>query len=334
MFSFYWPWMILLLPLPFLARLLGTPNNKNGNTQELHFSYIERLQAAFQHHSNDNNPSNKWYQILLALMWLCLVLALMQPQFVDKFTSAKNKGYDLMLAVDLSGSMKALDFSTDTQRIDRLDVTKKVVTEFVNQRQGDRIGLILFGQQAYLQVPLTLDTLAVNQMLNNSVVGMAGDSTAIGDALGLAVRNLRDRPKDSRVIILLTDGEDNASSIPPLQAADLAKEYGIRIYAIGVGSDGAVPFPDNNGNIVMAQLGMDEDLLKEISAKTGGSYFRATDTKSLEEIYQRINTMEKTEAQSREYLIREPLYRYPLGAALLLLAFITLAPLYRRAAYA
>jgi Ca-activated chloride channel family protein len=334
MFSFYWPWMILLLPLPFLVRLFRAPNNKNSDMQELRFSYIQRLQAAFPNYSNDNKKSSNWYKKLLALLWLALVLAIMQPQFVDKFTSVKNKGYDLMLAVDLSGSMKALDFSTQTERIDRLDVTKKVVTEFVNQRQGDRIGLILFGQQAYLQVPLTLDTLSVAQMLNNAIVGMAGDSTAIGDALGLAVRNLRDRPKESRVIILLTDGEDNASSIPPLQAADLAKQYGIRIYTIGVGNDGAVPFPDGNGNIVMAQLGMDEDLLKEIAAKTDGSYFKATDTQSLEEIYQRINAMEKTEAQSREYLIREPLYRYPLGTALALLMIITISPLFRRATYA
>ena len=159
MFSFYWPYMILLLPLPFLVRMLRTRNNDDGNSQELRFAYIERLQAAFPHYSNDNSKKHNWYNILLTLMWLCLVLALMQPQFVDKFTAVKNKGYDLMLAVDLSGSMKALDFSTQTERIDRLDVTKKVVTKFVNERQGDRIGLILFGQQAYLQVPLTLDTL-------------------------------------------------------------------------------------------------------------------------------------------------------------------------------
>jgi Ca-activated chloride channel family protein len=333
MFSFYWPWLILLLPLPFVVqKLLHARQERSENEQELAFPYLEKLQAAFAGQEAKNKNSDRLYDILLSLLWVCLVLAAMQPQFVDKFTKVNNKGYDLMLAVDLSGSMRALDFSTDTENIDRLTVTKKVVSEFVKQREGDRMGLVLFGQNAYLQVPLTLDSQSVIKMLNNAAIGMAGDSTAIGDAIGLAIKNLRDRPKDSRVIILLTDGDDNSSSIPPMQAATLAKQYGIRIYTIGVGSDGEVPFTDGHGNVVMARVTMDETMLKDIAAKTNGSYFRATDEAALAEIYKRINSLEKTDAEAREYMIRDPLYRYPLALAMLLVISILGLPFYRRCA--
>jgi len=226
--------------------------------------------------------------------------------------------------------MRALDFSDKENVISRLDVTKDVVSKFVRERQGDRVGLILFGEHAYLHVPLTLDTISVSHMLNNAVSGMAGDATSIGDAIGLAVRNLRERPEGSRVIILLTDGEDTASTVPPLEAAKLAKQYGIRIYTIGVGKDGPVPYPDDFSGVVMAELPMDEELLKDIASETGGKYFLATDADTLENIYDTINTLEKTKSEAKEYLIRRPLYRYPVGAACFLFLLLCLAPIYRR----
>lgn len=332
MFTFYWPWLIALLPLPLLVRAILHRDDKatGSNVPEIRFPYMERLNAAFPYHKGNSKKSGRWFKVMLSLLWLLLVLSVMRPQMVDKLTSVKSKGHDLMLAVDLSGSMKALDFSTNTQLISRLDVTKDVVGKFVAKRQGDRVGLILFGDHAYLQVPLTLDLSAVRTMLDNTVSGMAGDATAIGDAIGLAVKTLRDRPKESRVIILLTDGEDTASSIPPVEAAKLAEQYGIRIYTIGVGKAGTVPYPDGRGGIIMARMSMDESLLQDIAKKTNGRYFRATDEQALTEIYNRINELEKTESDVRQYMIRTPLYRYPLGAAAILLLLISLSPLYRR----
>ncbi|HEY5238152.1 MAG TPA: VWA domain-containing protein [Rhizomicrobium sp.] len=334
MFSFAWPWMIVLLALPFLVRRF-VPRVKITNTPsapEIFFPYIERLKSGFPQ-GQRAKKSSRAYTIVLSLLWLSLTLALMEPELVDQFTQLRNKGYDLMLAVDLSGSMQALDYTEDGEQVSRLQVVKSVVSDFVRQRQGDRVGLVLFGSQAYLHVPLTLDTLSVRKMLNNTMVGEAGDTTAIGDAIGLAVRNLRDRPEKSRVIILLTDGGDNASTIPPLAAAKLAKQYGIRIYTIGVGSEGPVPIPDESGQIVMAQFDLDEGLLQKIADMTGGSYFRAADTEALQKIYAQINRLEKTSAEQRSYMVRRPLYRYPLGVALLLLFLLALLPVVGKARY-
>jgi Ca-activated chloride channel family protein len=193
------------------------------------------------------------------------------------------------------------------------------------------VGLITFGQQAYLHVPLTLDTLSVSKMLNDTVSGMAGQGTAIGDAIGLGVRTLRDRPEGSRILILLTDGEDNASRIPPMEAAKLAKEYGIKVYTIGIGKQGLVPYP-TRGGYGLVETKMDEDLLKNISAMTGGHYFSAADPNSLKSTYEKINELEKTESNMSVHFIREPLYRMPLVMALGLLFILTfyLLILYRR----
>lgn len=326
--------MIVLLALPFLVRRFA-PRVKITNTPnapEIFFPYIDRLKSGFPL-GQRAKKSSRLHNIILSLLWLSLTAALMGPELVDEFTQLRNKGYDLMLAVDLSGSMQALDYTKDGEQASRLDVVKAVVSDFVRQRQGDRVGLVLFGSMAYLHVPLTLDTLSVRKMLDNTMVGEAGDTTAIGDAIGLAVRNLRDRPEKSRIIILLTDGGDNASTIPPLAAAQLAKEYHIRVYTIGVGSQGPVPIPDESGQIQMAQFDLDEGLLQKIANMTGGSYFRAADTEALQKIYAQINRLEKTSAETHSYMIRRPLYRYPLGAALALLFVLALLPVMGKARY-
>jgi Ca-activated chloride channel homolog len=320
MFHFYCPWFALLLPLPLLVRWI-LPAKKQGDWQ-IHFPALNRLKNAFP--QSFGQPANRLFLALLYLAWIFLVLALMQPEKQDSFVQVKNKGYDLMLAVDTSGSMQAIDFSTKSEVISRLDAVKDVVSKFVLGRQGDRVGLVTFGEHAYLHVPLTLDTLSVSKMLNNTLSGMAGQATAIGDAIGLSVRTLRERPEGSRVLILLTDGEDNASSIPPLEAAKLAKQYGIKIYTIGVGKNGNVPFPSPYGGYQMARVTIDEKLLKEIAAMTGGQYYSATDQKALASIYDKINRLEKTEADENVYLIREPWYQLPLGIALGLILLATL----------
>ena len=335
MFVFEWPWLSLLLPLPFIARLLLPARKKTpvDISTALRFPALQRLQEAFPLSQHKHPQTSYLFLTLLSLLWGCLTFAVMRPQFIDQVTQVQNEGYDLMLAVDISRSMQALDFSTKTRAINRLDVAKNVVGKFVLERQGDRVGLILFGEHAYLQVPLTLDTLAIEHMLNKAVIGMAGDGTAIGDAIGLAVRNLRTRPEGSRVLILLTDGVDTASSIPPLEAAKLAKQYDIRIYVIGVGKNGLVPYPTSWGRIEMVRVSLDEKLLKEISEITKGQYFRATDRQGLQSIYDKINSLEKTKANVRMYLVRKSLYRYPLGAAAVFLFLLFLLPLYRRQSY-
>jgi Ca-activated chloride channel family protein len=329
-FSFAWPWMIVFLALPFLVRALGrrTRNKHALRAPEMFFPHVERLKTLFP--PQQRETSNRQQLIVLGLMWLCLTGALMAPQLVDQLAPFQDKGYDLMLAVDLSQSMRALDYTKDNQPVGRLDVVKSVVDDFVIQRQGDRIGLVLFGSNAYLHVPLTLDVVSVQKMLDNAQAGEAGDQTAIGDAIGLAVSNLRNRPEKSRVIILLTDGGDNASTIPPLEAAKLAHEYGIRIYTIGVGTQGLVSIPDQSGAIGTAQFDLDEGLLQKIATITGGSYFRASDTQALRKVYAQINALEKTRADSRFYLIYKPLYQYPLGGAMALLLTLSLLPILRK----
>ncbi len=319
--------MVGLLVLPFLVRFLTRERKLASapSAPKISFPYIDRLKAGFPSRQQ-GRKSRRPYMFMLGLLWLCLTGALMGPQLIDQFTQVRGKGYDLMLAVDLSSSMQALDYAKDGMQASRLDVVKSVVSDFVARRQGDRVGLILFGTAAYLHVPLTLDTLSVRKMLNNTMVGEAGDTTAIGDAIGMAVRNLRDRPEKSRVIVLLTDGGDNASTIPPLAAAKLAHQYGIRIYTIGVGSQGPVPIPDNTGQIVTAQFDLDETLLQKIADTTGGNYFRAADTEALQKIYGQINKLEKSSAETRTYAVRRPLYRYPLGGALILLFLLPLLP--------
>ncbi len=327
MFSFAWPWMIVLLILPLLVRLLAPALKRASALPVLRFPHLRILERAFGGYKPQHKKPGRLFLPALALLWLCLVLALMKPQRVDQMTEVQNTGYDIMLAVDISGSMRALDFSTKDNVVNRLDVAKKVVGDFVHDRKNDRVGLVLFGDFAYQYAPLTLDTASVGQMLNETVISMAGDGTAIGDAIGLAVKGLRERPEKSRIIILLTDGEDNSSSIPPAQAAQLAKEYGIKIYAIGIGSKGRVPFPDRYGRIAMVEMSIDEDLLNLVAEGTGGSYFSAASTGALQEVYKRIDTLEKSEAETRQYMIRTPLYRYPLGAGLALLFLIGLLPL-------
>jgi Ca-activated chloride channel family protein len=333
MFSFAYPWLIVLLPLPWIVwrfwpRKDAQPTYSAQSSALLHpalkyltDAYASRVPAL---------PRQNWLPfILLSLIWLFALLALMQPQWLKPHTEARTSGYDLMLAVDLSRSMLALDFTVDGQPVNRLQVVKGVVGRFIEQRQGDRIGLILFGDTAYMQAPLTLDGSAVRRMLDSSVPRMAGDGTAIGDAIALATKHLRERPPESRVLILLTDGENTRGNLPPEQSALLANEYSIRIYTVGVGSTGEVPFPDENGRITMEKMELDENLLRKLAQSSGGAYFRATDAQALEEIYRRINELEKTEAESHTVWIPMPLFRVPLGIAMLLLLSLVILSLRR-----
>lgn len=312
MFSFQWPWFILILPLPWLVyRFWPIKAMADGQAQPtVRWPNTQHLHAAFTAQSIAPQTQTQQHVLrLLAVCWLGLTLAIMFPQWLDKHTEIKQTGYDLMLAVDLSGSMRNRDFiAPNGTRINRLEATKIVLSPFIARRHGDRVGLILFADQAYLQAPLTLDTEAVRSLLAKAVLGMAGRETAIGDAIGLAVKKLRERPGDSRALILLTDGNNTAGVLSPQQAAELAKQYQIRIYTIGVGS------------VMSGQQGLNEAPLRSISELTGGTYFPASDLQALANVYQHINdNLLQTEAESRVYLQRTPLYHFPLGLALLAL---------------
>jgi Ca-activated chloride channel family protein len=330
MFDFQWPWFALLLPLPLLVKTMWRrrPANPGGGedaVRALLHPALTFLDGAFARAPASVGPRRLVRALLFTLMWASLVGALMRPQWLEEYTEVKSLGYDLMLAVDASRSMEALDFTVGGRQVPRMAVVKGVVTRFIQQRQGDRVGLIMFGDNAYVLSPMTLDAEAVGDMLQNAVPRMAGDATAIGDAIGLAVKKLRERPEGSRVLILVTDGENTAGSLPPLEAARLARQYDIRIYAIGVGTKGLVPFRED-GRMTMTRMEIDEDLLRAVAQETGGSYFRATDTEALEEIYSQINDMEKTEAESRSLMVPEALYRWPLAAAMLALLLLGLSP--------
>lgn len=333
MFQFAWPWMIVLLPLPWLVRRYMPPSPRalervgRGQPPQVRHGGLAPLESAYHRAGIAVPPSLLWQFLLLWLAWAALVGTLMKPQWLESHTEVVSAGYDLMLAVDTSRSMEALDFSVDGQPVNRLAVVKGVVGRFIEQRRGDRIGLVLFGDQAFLQAPLTTDGVAVAAMLDNAVPNMAGKSTAIGDAVGLGVKKLRERPEGSRVLILLTDGENTSGSLPPREAALLARRFDTRLYTIGVGSDGEVPFPEN-GRLKMVEMPLDEDLLREMADVTGGAYFRATDSRALEEIYREIDALEKSEAESRSVLIPNPLFRWPLSIAMVAMLLLALSFLF------
>ncbi len=325
MFSFAWPWFALLLPLPWLVRRLaperGPTETGVQGTPELLHPNIARLESAFVTMAPAAGSTPFLHNLLAALLWAALVAALMRPVWLEKHTEVITTGYDLMIAVDASRSMEALDFTVNGKQVQRMAVVKGVLGRFIEQRSGDRLGLIVFGDSAYLQSPLTLDAGAVRAMLDNVVPRMAGDATAIGDSIGLAVKKLRERPQGSRILILLTDGENTAGSLPPLEAAKLARQYETRIYTVGVGSKGKAPFIED-GRMTYQDMQIDEELLRQVANMTGGAYFRGTDAKALEEIYRRIDALEKTQAETRSTLLPTPLFRWPLAMALVVLLIL------------
>ncbi|WP_456448592.1 VWA domain-containing protein [Thiolapillus sp.] len=332
MMQLHWPWMIFLLLLPAVQWLWRrttveiNQDQRQRHTTLLH-PHLALLQQAFEGSRPRDSAGSLLQRLLIALLWLGLTFALMRPQWLQPYTQEHIEGYDLLLAVDASHSMEALDFSVNGQQVSRIQVVKGVMGRFLQQRENDRVGLIIFGNQAFVLSPLTLDRQAVRELLDNLVPRIAGDGTAMGDAIGLGVRKLRERPPGSRVLILVADGENTAGTIPPLEAAKLAAAEGVRIYAIGVGSHRKeVPIIEDGRLVTRTDLGFDESLMRELAETTGGAYFRASDADAMEKISQRINELEKTRAESRTVYVPRPLYRWPLGLALLCLLILGLFP--------
>ncbi len=306
--EFAWPWLFLALPLPWLARRLLPP--AQARQAALRVPFLEDFEELA---AEGNGIGPGWGRRWLALVaWLLLVTAAARPQWQGEPVPLPLEGRDLMLAVDLSGSMAERDFTLGGQWVDRLTATKVVVSDFIERRKGDRIGLILFGDHAYLQAPLTHDRKTVERLLQEAFIKMAGQKTAIGDAIGLAVKRLRGK-KGEKVLILVSDGENTAGEMDPIKAAQIAREEGLRIYTIGIGSESAMgPFG------LAAGGGLDEETLKAIARITGGRYFRARDTRQLAQIYQEIDKLEPVAAEKRVYRPVKELFFWPLAAALLL----------------
>lgn len=244
---------------------------------------------------------------LLKIISLAIaIFALARPQSGSTFSEKISSGVDIMLAVDTSGSMQALDFEINGKRQSRLSVVKSVVEEFVSKRANDRIGMVVFGTEAFTQCPLTLDHQTLLTLLNTVRIGDAGDTTAIGSAIGLAVKRLKDIPAKSKIVILLTDGENNAGKLSPDEAAATAAALGVKVYTVAAGTRDEAPFMVKdplwgNERLVYQRVPVDEDSLKRIAQATGGQFFRATDTRELREIYATIDTLEKSDIKMKEH---------------------------------
>ncbi|MDZ4153439.1 VWA domain-containing protein, partial [Methylicorpusculum sp.] len=271
------------------------------------------------------SPQKPWRLWLAIAAWVLLVIAVSRPQWLGEPIEQTVSGRDLMLAVDLSGSMEEQDFVINKQRVDRLTATKFVAADFINRRVGDRVGLILFGTQAYLQTPLTFDRKTVITLLNESAIGLAGDNTAIGDAIGLAVKRLKNQQANSRVLILLTDGANTAGEVSPIKAAELAAENQLKIYTIGIGADEMQVRSFFGSRTVNPSRDLDEKTLTAVADTTGGRYFRARNTEELDKIYQLLDELEPVEKDKQYYRPRSELYPWPLGLALALAAAVCLS---------
>jgi Ca-activated chloride channel family protein len=317
--EFAWPWLFAALPLPLLAVWL-LPRAREPQEAALRvpfFTSISRVAAG------DRSAPSRLRLLLAALAWVLLVLAAARPQFVGEPVHLPVSGRDLMLAVDISGSMATEDMQLGNQVTDRLTAVKAVAGNFIDHRKGDRLGLILFGDQAYLQTPLTFDRETVRTLLNEAAIGLAGKSTAIGDAIGLAVKRLRERPAENRVLILMTDGANTSGSVDPLKAADLAAREGVRIYTIGVGADEMV-VRGFFGTQRVPATDLDETTLTAIAKKTGGEYFRARDIEGLQKIYALLDKLEPVSQDEQTFRPVHELYAWPLAGALLLTALLAL----------
>ena len=325
--EFAWPWMFAAVVLPLLsARLL--PRARETQQAALRFPYFGALR---QGPATPTPGRSRLSLVLAGATWLLLVIAACRPQWVGETVHLPISGRSLMLAVDISRSMQTEDMLINGRPTLRLNAVKLVASEFIDKREGDRLGLILFGDQAYLQTPLTFDRRTLNILLSEAVIGLAGKSTAIGDAIGLAVKRLRGQPERNRVLILLTDGANTAGSVDPLKAADLAASEGVRIYTIGVGADDMMPGPFRLLSSGKSEL--DEATLRAIADKTDGRYFRARDTRTLQQIYALLDQIEPVSEDEQSYRPVDELYAWPLALALLfsLLAASPYLPVQQRA---
>lgn len=334
MIHFDWPWVFFILPLPWLVRyLLPAVRGRSEAVLALPAAYGMGLPRAVDGSGRSRSPA---VLVLAVVIWVLLVGAASRPQWLGEPVNLPVSGRDLLMAVDLSGSMEVRDFQLEDKMVDRLTAIKQVAGDFIRRRKGDRVGLILFGRNAYLQAPLTFDRKTVQTFLEESIIGLAGKETAIGDAVGLAVKKILERPtpqsadpaqpvgeagarkESSRVLILLTDGANTAGQIAPIKAAQLAAKEGLKIYTIGVGADEMLVRSIFGTRRVNPSEDLDEKTLTEMANLTGGRYFRARDRVGLEEIYRLLDELEPVEDDTQTFRPIHSLFFWPLGISLVL----------------
>ena len=327
MWSLAWPWALLALPLPLLVnRLLP----ESASLQDAGLKVPAFGGFAMLADRSKAEQLLSWKLWVAALAWLLLVVAAARPERIGDEVDVPVSGRNLMLAVDLSGSMDQKDFELGNLRVDRLTATKAVASDFISRREGDRIGLILFGERAYLQVPLTLDRETVKVLLLESFIGLAGEKTAIGDAITLAVKLIYDLDEDpgEQVLVLLTDGANTAGVIQPLKAAELARQVGLRIYTIGIGAEQLeVSSLIGGRRSINPSADLDEETLTGIAELTGGRYFRAKDTAGLQDIYRLVDELEPVEEPEAGFRPVKSMYFLPLTVSFALAALLGMVSL-------
>lgn len=316
--DFLWPYAAALALLPLLFRTSSTDDSVHSDMAAPTIAAYTQAHAQYGFATASSHREHKRKKVFLYVLWLLLTIALMRPQLFGASVELPLEGRDLMLAIDISPSMKEVDMPLEGRRATRIDVVKSVVGDFSQRREGDRIGLILFGTQPYVQSPLSFDTETVNTLLQEAFLGMAGQATAIGDAIALAVKRLKERPEQSRVLILLTDGANTAGEIPPQKAAQLASSFGVKIYTVGIGADEMLQRSFFGSRSVNPSADLDEDMLRTIADTTEGAYFRARNTEELEQIYSEIDQLEPIESAKRTYRPQKSLTYVPVLMALLL----------------
>lgn len=332
MIQFAWPWALALLPLPYLVYRFVPP----ALAAEEAALWVPQLEPfGLARHQRGRRQRSRLVLLVAALCWLLLVIACGRPQWLGEPVELPVSGRDLLLAVDLSGSMQTEDFQLHGNKVDRLTALKALASPFIEARVGDRIGLILFGEQAYVQAPLTFDRQTVETLLQEAAIGLAGDRTAIGDAIGLALKRIAPGEARRQVLILLTDGASNAGQVTPLKAAELAARQGLKIYTIGIGAETMEVRSFLFSQTVNPSRDLDEKTLTAIAETTGGRYFRARDSAELGKIYALLDQLEPVERGQNVYRPITALYPWPLGLALagaVLLVLSELLPALRREA--
>jgi Ca-activated chloride channel homolog len=316
MIQFEWSWLFVIAPLPLLLRLL-LPAADVVREAALRVPSLSAfaLDSGVQ---SGKGVQRRWLLLPALLAWLLLVTAAARPIWQGDPVELPVSGRDLMLAVDISGSMQIEDIVENGKQVNRLAAVKKIAGDFIARRVGDRIGLILFGSQAYVQTPLTFDRKTVQSMLQDAAIGLAGEQTAIGDAIGLAVKRLLQNPAGNKVLVLLTDGASNAGEVQPLKAAELAAKQGLTIYTIGIGADEMLVNSFFGSQRVNPSADLDEKTLEGIAKATGGKYFRARDGKQLEKIYTMLDELQPVVQDKQTFRPQRALFYWPLGAAMLL----------------
>ena len=313
MLEWAWPWLLVLLPLPWLvARLLPPARAPGGAALRLPMT-LQGLEAA-----QGAASVTGWRALLALLAWLLLVASAARPQWVGDAQALPRSGRDLLLAVDASGSMSTQDMHVGGRPVSRYGAVKAIAGDFIQRRIGDRIGLIVFGSQAYLLTPLTFDRGTVLQQLQESTVGLPGRETAIGDAVGLAIKRLRERPQEQRVMVLLTDGVNDAGELDPYKAIDLAVAEHVKIYTIGIGAESMRVDGFFGSRVVNPSADLDERMLSAMAEKTGGRYFRARDTEALAQIYRDIDRLEPAADARQQFRPIDELFYWPLSGVLVL----------------